>query len=110
MSEYAEKALIREERWVPVTESGDRWAGRSRESALRDLADWPAGGRYLDGDPYDGVTHIECEVRYVTEWCVTEPARTTTRVPAREAHTEGADARRPQVEAGETGAGHGDAE
>ena len=66
-------ALIREERWVPVTESGERWKGRTREAALRDLADWPAGGCYLDGEPYDGVSHIEREVRYVTEWRVTPP-------------------------------------
>ena len=65
----AEK-LIREERWVPVSESGDRWVGRSKESAERDMAMWPAGGGYADGEPWDGITHIEHEIRYVTEWQV----------------------------------------
>lgn len=64
---------IREERWVPVTESGERWVGRDKEAAFRCLETHPVGGRYLDGAPWDGVTHIEREVRYVTEWRINPP-------------------------------------
>lgn len=63
---------LREERWVPVTQDGDRWAGRSKEEAEAAMRDFPAGGRYLDGSDWDGITHIEHEVRYVTEWRVNE--------------------------------------
>jgi hypothetical protein len=66
--------VIREEQWGPVAESGDRWAGRSREQALAAMRDYPAGGEYSSGDPWDGITHIEHEVRYVTEWMV-QPTR-----------------------------------
>ena len=57
-----------EERFVPVTESGERWAPRDAESAADALHSYPHGGTYLDGTPYDGVTHVLRETRYVTEW------------------------------------------
>jgi hypothetical protein len=66
-------ALIREERWVPVAESGERWAPRDKDSAFRCMETHPAGGHYVDGAPWDGVTRIEHEIRYVTEWRVFPP-------------------------------------
>ncbi|NKR90578.1 hypothetical protein GS483_00350 [Rhodococcus hoagii] len=58
-----------EERWVPVTESGARWAPRSREKADAALADWPAGGTGPNGlRGYDGVTHIVHERLVRTDW------------------------------------------
>lgn len=60
--------MTKEERWVPIAESGARWAPRSKEAAEACLRDYPAGGQYTDGEPWDGVTHIVHEVRYVTEW------------------------------------------
>ena len=60
--------MIREERWVPVTESGDRWAPRSKESAQAALRDYPVGGAFSDGAVWDGVERIVYEVRYVSPW------------------------------------------
>lgn len=60
--------LIREDRWIPVSESGDRWAPRSLEAAQEAMAEYPAGGTYTTGEPWDGIVRIEHEVRYVTEW------------------------------------------
>lgn len=57
-----------EERWVPITESGERWTPRDKAKAEDCLRTYPAGGAYLNGEPWDGVTHIVREVRYVTEW------------------------------------------
>lgn len=62
--------LVREERWVPVHECGERWAGRSKESAERAMLAYPVGYCYSDGAFAGGITHIEREVRYVTEWRV----------------------------------------
>ena len=57
-----------EHQWIPVTESGDRWAPRSKEEAERALIEVPVGGLWLTGEPWDGVARIEHQVRYVTEW------------------------------------------
>lgn len=61
---------VREERWVPVSESGKRWEGRTRNEALEAMSNYPAGGSFLDGEPWDGITHIEREVRFVSQWVV----------------------------------------
>lgn len=66
-------ALSEEEQFVPVAESGDRWVGRSREQAETALQGWPAGGCWEGSDdPYDGITHIDREVRWGTDWVVAE--------------------------------------
>lgn len=59
---------IREERYIPVTQTGHRWAPRSREEAEEAMRDVPIGGRWLSGEEWDGIERIEREVRYVTEW------------------------------------------
>lgn len=69
--------MRREDRWVPVTESGARWAGRTKEAAEACMADYPVGGGYTTGDRWDGITHIEHEARYVTEWVVVVETETT---------------------------------
>lgn len=62
--------FCKEERFVPVAKSGDRWGGRSKKKAQECLRDYPDGGYYSDGQPWDGITHIEREVRVVSEWVV----------------------------------------
>jgi hypothetical protein len=64
---------VAEERWVPIAQSGERWAGRSREAAEEAMNNYPVGGRFASGDPWDGITHIVREVRFVTEWIETAP-------------------------------------
>lgn len=64
---------VREERWVPITEMGDRWAPRSREEAEKAMRETPVGGKWLTGEEWDGIERIDREVRYVTEW-TEEPA------------------------------------
>lgn len=64
---------IREERYIPVTPLGDRWAPRSLKDAEEAMLKYPVGGRWASGDEWDGVERIEREVRYVTEWR-SEPA------------------------------------
>ena len=66
-------ALGQEERFVPVAESGERWAPRSREAAECAMRGWPSGGTWEGSDdPYDGITHIAREVRIGTTWTVAE--------------------------------------
>lgn len=67
------KGYTREERFVPITEMGDRWTGRSLEAAEQAMRDYPVGGKWLSGEEWDGIVRIVREVRYVTEWAV-EPA------------------------------------
>lgn len=65
-----------EHRWVPIAQSGERWAERSLEAALSAAKEYPAGGRYADGAEWDGVTHIVHEVRTVTAWEQVPPTTT----------------------------------
>jgi hypothetical protein len=60
--------LIREERWTPIDESGQRWTPRSKEAAMDCMESWPAGGVYSNGEPWHGVVRVVKEIRYVTEW------------------------------------------
>lgn len=60
--------LHEETRAVPVAESGFRWQPRSHAAAQVCLKEYPAGGSYADGEPWDGLTHIEQEHRFVTGW------------------------------------------
>lgn len=57
-----------EDRWIPVSESGQRFAPRSKAEADALLLQMPAGSTYSDGGPMDGVAHIVHERRFVTEW------------------------------------------
>lgn len=69
LTEHAEElGLRREVQYVPVAESGGRWTPRSLEQAESALQEWPPGGTFADGEPYDGITHIETEVCFTTDW------------------------------------------
>lgn len=55
---FGEEPAVEEyEEWMPVSESGERWRPRTKAQALEELRDWPAGVRYGDGEPGDGITH-----------------------------------------------------
>jgi hypothetical protein len=60
--------LRKEERWVPITETGARWVGRSKAEATKDMAEWPAGSTYSDGAFGDGIVEIVRETRWVSDW------------------------------------------
>ncbi|WP_037178333.1 hypothetical protein [Rhodococcus sp. UNC363MFTsu5.1] len=63
------QAVSIEERWVPVTESGERWAPRSRDRAEEAMRDWPVGGVFeQSGEPYDGIVRVVHERRVTTDW------------------------------------------
>ena len=64
----SDNGYTREERYIPVTQLGDRWAPRSLEEAEEDMRAFPVGGKWLTGEEWDGIERIEREVRYVTEW------------------------------------------
>ncbi|MGH7484967.1 MAG: hypothetical protein ACREMY_05070 [bacterium] len=51
--------VIEIDEYTPVTADGDRWGTRSRTEAEASLRTWPVGGSYKDGEPYDGIDHIE---------------------------------------------------
>jgi hypothetical protein len=61
-------ALRVEDAWVPVAESGERWERRSRAEAQIAHRGYPVGGAYSSGELWDGITHIEHERRYLTDW------------------------------------------
>ena len=61
-------AMEIEELWIPVDETGSRWAARSLEDAEECRSSWPVGGTYPGGDRYPGITHLIRKRRYVTEW------------------------------------------
>lgn len=62
-----------EDRWVPIAESGERFAPRSKEEAEALLASMPAGSTYSDGAPMDGVVSVVHERRLVSEWIEVTP-------------------------------------
>lgn len=63
-----ELVFFEEELWFPVTESGEEWVGRSKAEARRQMRDWPAGGRYPDGQEYDGIVRLIRRTRWVSNW------------------------------------------
>ncbi|AGS82280.1 hypothetical protein PBI_BOBI_88 [Mycobacterium phage Bobi] len=60
--------LTREEQWVPVEESGHRWAGRSREVAEVCLKDFSVTGICHDPEVDSPLVRIEHEARWVSGW------------------------------------------
>ncbi|QPO16674.1 hypothetical protein SEA_KASHFLOW_66 [Mycobacterium phage KashFlow] len=60
--------LTREEQWVPVEESGDRWAGRSREAAEVNLKYFSVTGIDHDPEVDSPLVRIEHEARWVSGW------------------------------------------
>lgn len=60
--------LTREERWIPIAESGERWAPRSKERAEDAMRAYPVGGAWYPGEPWDGIAGIVREERWVSEW------------------------------------------
>ena len=56
--------------WVPIAESGEEWAERSEGDAKRALSHYPPGGKFPDGDPWDGIVRIERRQRLVGPWGV----------------------------------------
>ncbi|QGH77897.1 hypothetical protein SEA_KENUHA5_79 [Mycobacterium phage Kenuha5] len=60
--------LTREEQWVPVEESGDRWAGRSREAAEVNLKAFSVTGICHDPEVDSPLVRIEHEARWVSGW------------------------------------------
>ncbi|AGT12286.1 hypothetical protein PBI_VELVETEEN_79 [Mycobacterium phage Velveteen] len=71
MASEVDKALgglTREEQWVPVEESGHRWAGRSREVAEVCLKDFSVTGICHDPEVDSPLVRIEHEARWVSGW------------------------------------------
>ncbi|QGH79216.1 hypothetical protein SEA_FLATHEAD_85 [Mycobacterium phage Flathead] len=60
--------LTREEQWVPVEESGDRWTGRSREAAEANLKVFSVTGICHDPEADSPLARIEHEARWVSGW------------------------------------------
>ncbi|AIW02476.1 hypothetical protein I5H64_gp080 [Mycobacterium phage MinionDave] len=60
--------LTREEQWVPVEESGHRWAGRSREAAEVNLKAFSVTGICHDPEVDSPLVRIEHEARWVSGW------------------------------------------
>ncbi|APC43576.1 hypothetical protein I5H93_gp084 [Mycobacterium phage SuperGrey] len=71
VAEEIDKALgglTREEQWVPVEESGHRWAGRSREAAEVNLKYFSVTGIDHDPEVDSPLVRIEHEARWVSGW------------------------------------------
>ncbi|AER49496.1 hypothetical protein SG4_86 [Mycobacterium phage SG4] len=71
VAEEIDKALgglTREEQWVPVEESGDRWTGRSREAAEANLKVFSVTGICHDPADDSPLVRIEHEARWVSGW------------------------------------------
>lgn len=64
----SELGLACEDQWVPITESGARWTPRREHEAESARAAYPVGGSFFDGAKWDGITRVDHERRYVTEW------------------------------------------
>ncbi|AGT13854.1 hypothetical protein WHEELER_63 [Mycobacterium phage Wheeler] len=60
--------LTREEQWVPVEESGHRWAGRRREVAEVCLKAFSVTGICHDPEVDSPLVRIEHEARWVSGW------------------------------------------
>ena len=65
--------LTREEQWVPVEESGDRWQPRDEYRAHAALDLYGAHGPMHAVDLDSPVDHIDHESRWVSDWSEAQP-------------------------------------